>query len=269
MTGEHSALFGVAETSAEVAASITALIGVATLDWCERAARAMLPISSGGSVGVLVANIDPDGRVVEHEATGASGTNAARLASVLDRLDHIGWKPGDHGLRTITTAPIESLGGNAWRTGRLGEHWTDKPCVLAGLAPLGDGAQGRSLLAFVSCSGSEKIELALPVFSAVFPKLVERSVLALGARGDESGGWLTSREQEVLEKLTLGMSVRQIADSLGRSPYTVHDHVKSLHRKLDASTRGELVARAFGYHKPGEIHEIKPIAHARANHDGH
>jgi len=70
-------------------------------------------------------------------------------------------------------------------------------------------------------------------------------VLALGDDGDTK--WLTQREQIVLEQLTLGLSVRQIADELGRSPHTVHDHVKSLHRKLNASSRGELVARALGH----------------------
>ncbi|MEL6741849.1 MAG: helix-turn-helix transcriptional regulator, partial [Planctomycetota bacterium] len=71
--------------------------------------------------------------------------------------------------------------------------------------------------------------------------------LALGDDRNSSTRWLTAREQEVLEKLTLGMSVREIAETIGRSPHTVHDHVKSLHRKLNATSRGELVARALGY----------------------
>lgn len=69
---------------------------------------------------------------------------------------------------------------------------------------------------------------------------------------------MTDREQDVLERLILGRSVREIAEELGRSPHTVHDHVKSLHRKLDASSRGELVARALG-HGPREKSELDPI----------
>jgi hypothetical protein len=38
----------------------------------------------------------------------------------------------------------------------------------------------------------------------------------------------------------------------------VHDHVKSLHRKLDASSRGELVARALGHGSETRA-DIEPI----------
>ena len=44
-------------------------------------------------------------------------------------------------------------------------------------------------------------------------------------------------EEVVLAQILEGKSVRQIAEGLGRSPHTVHDHVKAMHRKLGASTR--------------------------------
>ncbi len=59
--------------------------------------------------------------------------------------------------------------------------------------------------------------------------------------------WLTDREHEILDLLIHGESVRVIAERLGRSSHTVHDHVKNLHRKLGASSRGELIAKALGY----------------------
>lgn len=59
--------------------------------------------------------------------------------------------------------------------------------------------------------------------------------------------WLTDREQEILRGLIEGQSVRCIADSLGRSSHTVHDHVKNLHKKLNATSRGELISKALGY----------------------
>jgi len=62
--------------------------------------------------------------------------------------------------------------------------------------------------------------------------------------GQEPRSWLTPRESEVLGRLTQGMSVNQIAEALGRSPFTVHDHVKSLHRKLGVSRRAALVSCA-------------------------
>ena len=52
----------------------------------------------------------------------------------------------------------------------------------------------------------------------------------------------------ILVELVSGASVREIAERIDRSPHTVHDHVKSLHRKLNASSRGELVSRYLGFH---------------------
>ncbi len=57
---------------------------------------------------------------------------------------------------------------------------------------------------------------------------------------------LSPREGEVLRMLQQGKTVKQIAFKLQRSPHTVHDHVKSLHRKLGACNRGELLAKTFG-----------------------
>ena len=64
------------------------------------------------------------------------------------------------------------------------------------------------------------------------------------ASGREPRAWLTPREADVLEHLVRGRSVTQIAEEIGRSRYTVHDHVKSLHRKLGVRTRAALVSSA-------------------------
>ncbi|MFI4917409.1 MAG: LuxR C-terminal-related transcriptional regulator [Phycisphaerales bacterium JB060] len=65
-----------------------------------------------------------------------------------------------------------------------------------------------------------------------------------GREGDAPRSWLTAREMIVLEKLIDGGSVAEIAQQLGRSRYTVHDQVKSLHRKLGVRTRAALVCCA-------------------------
>jgi DNA-binding NarL/FixJ family response regulator len=75
-------------------------------------------------------------------------------------------------------------------------------------------------------------------------------LIAIGPSPTDGNQWLTPREQVILQHLLLGKSVREIAAELERSPHTVHDHVKALHRKLNASSRGELVARALGYIQP-------------------
>jgi DNA-binding CsgD family transcriptional regulator len=54
---------------------------------------------------------------------------------------------------------------------------------------------------------------------------------------------LTPRQREVLGWLLKGDGERQIAHRLGISRHTANDHVKAIHRKLNASSRGELMAK--------------------------
>jgi DNA-binding NarL/FixJ family response regulator len=54
----------------------------------------------------------------------------------------------------------------------------------------------------------------------------------------------TARELDVLALLAEGLTNREIAARLFVSPKTVGIHVSSLHRRLDAHTRGEAVAAA-------------------------
>lgn len=60
------------------------------------------------------------------------------------------------------------------------------------------------------------------------------SVTALG---------LPKRMSQILMALLAGASEKQIAASLSISPHTVHTYVKQLHKRLDVSSRGELLAR--------------------------
>jgi DNA-binding CsgD family transcriptional regulator len=77
--------------------------------------------------------------------------------------------------------------------------------------------------------------------------LAPRYRLAFGDSATRTVGRVTPSEQVVLEQLVMGRSVKEIADELSRSPHTIHDHIKSLHRKFGASNRGQLVARALGH----------------------
>lgn len=54
---------------------------------------------------------------------------------------------------------------------------------------------------------------------------------------------LTSREQEVLDKLKRGLSYRAIADDLYISIDTVKFHIKNIYRKLHVAGRVDLLAR--------------------------
>ena len=57
---------------------------------------------------------------------------------------------------------------------------------------------------------------------------------------------LTTREREVLIKLSSGISIAKIGIELGISRHTVGDHVKNLYRKLKIGSRAEAALQAKG-----------------------
>ncbi len=59
---------------------------------------------------------------------------------------------------------------------------------------------------------------------------------------------LTGREQQVMRCLLQGMANKEIARSLGLSPYTVSDHVRLIFEKVGVRSRTELAARLFLEH---------------------
>jgi len=62
----------------------------------------------------------------------------------------------------------------------------------------------------------------------------------------QAAATLTRREKDCLALVARGASNKEAARRLGLSVYTVEDHVKSLIRKLQASSRTEAVATALG-----------------------
>jgi two-component system nitrate/nitrite response regulator NarL len=54
---------------------------------------------------------------------------------------------------------------------------------------------------------------------------------------------LSPRERQTLELLLAGDAEKQIAAKLALSKHTVHVYVKSLYKRFDVSSRGELLAR--------------------------
>jgi LuxR family maltose regulon positive regulatory protein len=87
--------------------------------------------------------------------------------------------------------------------------------------------------------------------AGVFPEFLERQERKLRARKPREGqldGELTERELEVLRLLAGELSTQQMSESLYVAPSTVRTQIKSIYRKLGASSRGEAVeeARARG-----------------------
>lgn len=57
---------------------------------------------------------------------------------------------------------------------------------------------------------------------------------------------LSAREREVLDLLAEGLPYKQIADRLGISPHTVHNHLRKIYGKLQVQSRTEAVVKFIG-----------------------
>jgi len=262
------------------------LPAVATLDWSGRAAQALSVLLAPCRACVMIVKAEPSGRIVTLEASG-SGSCTSRadarevpagnwstndpdssgddsgvelgIRSRADRLRELGFRVEGLAPGATLAATAARLGGTElWRTAPIGTIWvgSDISDLLIGVVRLGASNPGRFLVLQIGllghgAAGPRRASIDnQAALVAILPLLARRAATALGATDAEDIPWLTVREQQVLEQLVLGKSVRTIADELGRSPHTVHDHVKSLHRKLGASSRGELIARALGYLEP-------------------
>ncbi len=264
-----------------ISETICALPAVATQDWCDQAAAALLTMGYASSGLVMIGQVHADGTIVRNEATGVAGSyiaevtttlgrpqaaksivpidprdpGLARLRASLAQARDLGWHPGEvNGLECRVGRPEELGAGTNWPQTAFGRRWENAhpQSVMVGTIGLGGSVANRLLVVEIGLTAKDTTihDSDLDVLAAVLPALGRRALLAIGSDPTDGAQWLTPREQVILQHLLLGKSVRQIADDLGRSPHTVHDHVKSLHRKLNASSRGELVARALGYVEP-------------------
>jgi len=270
---------------------MSGLPSVATSDWCDSAAMVLGELLRPALSILTVCRLKPDGKVETHEVsgvalTGGRGTQGeaktngdrmidSRIATLRvrsTRLDSLGFEVGDDELAQTIARPVNDLanGNEDWKRSGLAKLWQgmDVSDLMVGIAPLNGGPGSRRVLIAQIASLTPDVrvnESDISVLRALLPLLCEKTRSVLGEEKTEPTRWLTSREQQVLAELTLGKSVRSIAESMGRSPHTVHDHVKSLHRKLGASSRGELIARALG-HLSDESSEVKHHAPDRDQH---
>lgn len=226
--------------AASAAASIQHLPAIACADWGEQAAERLGDLPGVLGAVVLVARAEGVGDPLELDAVGVQPGQSLPGQLALSENEAL----------TIRSR-LESLA--ATRNLKLGapsigaeDLWGDQQCTtLQTWVRIGNA--DRVLIAMLAVRMSDEgLRQKLSVtLDALTPLLAQRACVALGA-GAGAPTWLTSRERLVLEQLILGKSVREIADLIDRSPHTVHDHVKNLHRKLGASSRGALIARALG-----------------------
>lgn len=250
----------------DITEAIVMLPPVPTHDWCSRAASALALVGPGITALVGVIYLDAGGLVAQVESVGAarSESDAAPAASgellrhATDRLrevKHLGFAPA---LDAVATPAEHKKSGSSRCLIAMLRDLEPKSPLATVISPLGDNPavciaplsgkdHQRCLLALIA--GDACDEGAFRIVCAAFPMLAKRATRVLEQSLEGQTPWLTDREQRILVMISQGHSVRKIAETINRSPYTVNDHFKALHKKLGTSTRGELMARAFG--QPG------------------
>jgi len=78
----------------------------------------------------------------------------------------------------------------------------------------------------------------------------ERSGAAIAASRPDLLANVSTAQQRVLELLLAGLTEPQIAERIGRSRHTVHDHTKAIYAALKVSNRVQLVLLFSGSPRP-------------------
>ncbi len=242
----------VLDEAATLVARIDRLPAVATPGWADHAAGALRGLEGVHSVCVLVwrSATGPGGSGLEAAGVSLPGGAEDAVLMLRSRIER-GAREGEIRPTAGPDVGIGPLDRDAAGASRAA-LWAGLPVddVLATTITIDGGRCARAaecLVALGTGLRAARAEEIGGVIRAASPALAERASMALAPGEEGESPWLTERETLVLEHLIRGLSVRLIAEQIGRSPHTVHDHVKNLHRKLGASTRGELVARALGF----------------------
>ncbi len=247
----------------ELAMKISQLPAVPTAGWCRQAAAAIAPLGDFERSAVGIARVSHGGAMLEailSVGVHVPSAPSEHLEESLLRAKRTTWLPT--GVHADITKPWAIAVDAETMRRSTGGPWslTISPRLALATAPFGEGCADHVLFVAV---GSSDTNLAssplLTALRALTDLLAKRAKTAMGCP-DKPIRWVSPREQEVLELLIEGMSVKEIGESLGRSPHTITDHLKSLHRKLNANSRGELVAKALGRSSTRKI--VTPTAEA-------
>jgi len=58
---------------------------------------------------------------------------------------------------------------------------------------------------------------------------------------------MTSKENEVLKRLSIGLSYKMIATDMGISYFTVNNHIKSIYNKMGVHSMGEAIFLVYKF----------------------
>lgn len=248
--------------------NISQLPAAPTFDWATQAANAIAPIHPSTSLGVVIARHNTQTNTLRVEAAGVHTSNHADSLEARCPLERLGSSPINLHQPAIESGyigPVSRLLPQ-WFASKASLPWTSpqqSPTLLA-YAPLSyntthtnphpspdhDSTTDPEILALLilACPHSNHAGPINPTaLATTLAVLAHKASTAIYADDAGTIPWLTQREQTILDHLIEGDSVRVIAEIVDRSPHTVHDHVKNLHRKLGASSRGQLIAKALGH----------------------
>ncbi len=227
----HNDLSNLAASVARVAR----LPGLPTLGWCRQAAEA-------------IATLDPDLTAQVAVIAETGGQTHTDLT----------YQPGKAGQGNAGEMPPEESEGLPLRIERARNHfaqsmqptqihteWVSDAHTIAAVIAL--PAPNAFLAIMLQLARGADPDAAASLLDAILPHLDSRARFAFQTDTDTLPEPVTPSEHRVLELLVVGMSIKDIAKILARSPHTIHDHIKSLHRKFNASSRGQLISRALGF----------------------
>lgn len=110
--------------------------------------------------------------------------------------------------------------------------------IVRGQPPLSPAIARRLLTHFRSGAGGEASSAPMPSgFQSSRP-------MPLGKGAPLDHERLTPRESEVLTYLSKGFTIKEIASLMGIKWFTVNDHIKSIYKKLNVSSRAEAAVLA-------------------------
>jgi DNA-binding NarL/FixJ family response regulator len=124
---------------------------------------------------------------------------------------------------------------------------TDEEAVFEAVRVGADGYLEKTVGVRFIADALRRIGAGERVFSPEQQRAALTELGRLAARAREASGLrasLTDRELQILEMLSRGLTVKQVASRLGLSGRTVESHVAKLYRKLGVRNRVQAVSRA-------------------------
>ncbi len=114
--------------------------------------------------------------------------------------------------------------------------------IVRGQPPLSPAIARRLLTHFRDGAGAASAESTFAPMSGFHTSRPAPLAPAGGERGEHER--LTPRENEVLTYLSKGFTIKEIANLMGIKWFTVNDHIKSIYKKLNVSSRAEAAVLA-------------------------